>query len=70
MKKVVIGIYDERGRLVRTLYKDSREPGKYLLEWDGTSDRGVRVAAGTYYLEITIEGGTTARFKVVLTDAD
>jgi flagellar hook assembly protein FlgD len=65
--KFTISIYDEKGRVMRTLARDEREPGKHLLEWDGRNDGGTQVPSGVYYLHVEMEGhGTVARFKVVL----
>src|SRR4029079_7848759 len=37
--------YDVRGRVVRTLVDQLVPPGRYQATWDGTDDRGARVAA-------------------------
>jgi flagellar hook assembly protein FlgD len=65
--KFTIAIYDEKGRVMRTLARSDHQPGKHLLEWDGTNDAGTAVPSGVYYLQVDMEGsGTIARFKVVL----
>jgi flagellar hook assembly protein FlgD len=46
--RVTLKIYSIDGRLVRTLVDEARIPGTYREIWDGTSDRGTRVASGTY----------------------
>ncbi|HVZ37673.1 MAG TPA: FlgD immunoglobulin-like domain containing protein [Candidatus Kapabacteria bacterium] len=64
---VFIGVFDEGGRLVKTLCDGDREPGKHLLEWNGSMDRGGRAPSGTYYLQVEIKGvGIVARYRIVL----
>ena len=41
-------VFDVRGRLVRTLVSELREPGAHSVTWDGTDQHGDPVAAGTY----------------------
>ncbi|MEM8488236.1 MAG: VWA domain-containing protein [Bacteroidota bacterium] len=45
---VMVRIYDSLGRLVRTLSLPVHQMGRYEIEWDGTTDAGVPVSAGTY----------------------
>jgi hypothetical protein len=45
---VKLAIYDMHGRLVRTLVDELRTAGEHTVVWDGTNDRGQRVASGTY----------------------
>jgi len=53
---VSLKIYDITGRLVRTLTRaQSLEPGVYTVEWDGRSDRGLRVPAGVYFYRLKTE---------------
>jgi len=51
-------LYDARGRLVRTLAEGPREAGEYETTWNGTDDRGRRVAAGTYLLRLRWRGAS------------
>lgn len=48
---VKISIYDRFGNLVRK-WKKSGQTGDNFLSWDGTNDRGTRVANGAYLLAI------------------
>lgn len=45
---VELKIYDVTGRLVRTLVSETKAPGSYTVQWDGTDDRGAAVASGMY----------------------
>ena len=45
---VEISIYDLRGRFVRKLLDEKKEPGTYQVHWDGRNDRGESVASGIY----------------------
>jgi hypothetical protein len=45
---VTIKVYSVDGRLVKTLLNEVRGPGSYKVIWDGTDNRGQRVASGMY----------------------
>ena len=46
---VSIQIYDELGRLVRTLVNAERVPGTYQVTWQGETDKRQPVASGVYF---------------------
>lgn len=47
--RVSLAIYDQEGRMVRTLLTgEARRAGQYVAAWDGRDRYGVPVAAGTY----------------------
>ncbi len=48
-----LSVYDVSGRLVRTLRNEVLPAAAYEVRWDGTNDRGARVASGTYYLRLS-----------------
>lgn len=56
-----IEIYDQDGRLVRTMEAGAREDGLITLNWDGKTSSGANAAAGNYYYDIkaTDAGGST-----------
>lgn len=58
--KVSVVLYDVTGKEVTTLVNDERESGSYDLHWNGTSDKGVSVASGTYFYRLlaTADDGT------------
>jgi hypothetical protein len=60
-----LGVYDVRGRLVRSLAAGAQPPGEYRVLWDGTLDSGTRVARGVYFLNLQARG-THVSHKVVL----
>jgi hypothetical protein len=45
-------VYDLRGRLVKTLVSENLKAGYHEVVWDGTTDRGRKVAAGVYFYAI------------------
>jgi hypothetical protein len=61
---VRIKVYDTAGRLVRTLGDEKREPGRYVVTWDGTGSRGQRVSSGVYFY--TMEGSGFKATKKML----
>lgn len=63
---VRLAVFDVAGRLVRTLVRDHGVAGRHELHWDGTTDAGVRVAAGTYWLRLEANGEARSARMVVL----
>jgi hypothetical protein len=45
-------LYDAAGRLVRTLADGVKEPGYYMVQWDGRDDLGRKVPAGVYFVTL------------------
>jgi hypothetical protein len=52
-EQVTLAIYDVSGRLVAPLVDRSCAAGGHCVHWDGRDQRGVRVASGIYWLELT-----------------
>ncbi|MBM3316831.1 MAG: hypothetical protein FJY75_03165 [Candidatus Eisenbacteria bacterium] len=55
---VTLSVYDVAGGLVKTLLSDRRPAGAHHVHWDGSCDRGRRVAGGVYLYRLRCEGGT------------
>jgi flagellar basal-body rod modification protein FlgD len=51
--EVTITIQDENGNIVRTITRDGLDAGDHIINWDGTDDQGVQVAAGAYTLSVS-----------------
>lgn len=63
---VRIGVYDVRGRLVRVLADEVRQPGEHRLVWDGRDSAGEHVASGTYYCRMSSDGQVFKRPMTLL----
>ncbi|HEX5133301.1 MAG TPA: Ig-like domain-containing protein [Candidatus Krumholzibacteria bacterium] len=50
---VSLVIYDVAGRRVRELVNEKQRADVYKLSWDGTDDRGQRVASGMYFYKLS-----------------
>jgi flagellar hook assembly protein FlgD len=61
-----VTIYDLRGRLVKTVVDDVKDPGYYQVHWDGRDDRGAHVASGVYIYKITAGDFSSSRKMVVV----
>ena len=60
------GVYDARGRLVRTLHSGSMDAGAHLLRWDGRGESGTEAATGVYWIRVaTAEAKKTVKLVVV-----
>ena len=49
-------IYDISGRVVKTFDSGVSRPGRYKITWDGTNDRGQRIASGVYFCALEAAG--------------
>ncbi len=63
---VEVRVFDINGRLVRELVTHEQTAGSHSVEWDGSDDRGLSVAAGAYLLELRTENGSATE-RIVLT---
>jgi hypothetical protein len=62
-RRVSVGIYDVRGRLLRTLADGTCPAGVNEIRWDGTSTEGGRAAPGIYFLRL--EAGNQSQVRKV-----
>ncbi len=63
--EVRVVVYDQLGRLVRTLVQGSRPAGTHTVIWDGRNDEGRQVASGVYVYKI-ISGTRSISRKMLL----
>ncbi|MBN1884247.1 MAG: T9SS type A sorting domain-containing protein [Candidatus Krumholzibacteriota bacterium] len=64
--RVVLAVYDVTGALVRTLVNEHRPAARYSVVWDGTDDRGSRVASGVYFYRVKTAFFEQSRKMVLL----
>jgi hypothetical protein len=48
-------IYDLRGRAIRTLVNETKQPGQHAVIWDGKDDNGMMVSSGVYIYSLTTD---------------
>jgi len=65
-QRVVINVYDARGRRVITLVDATRPPGVYRVSWNGTDHKGNPAASGVYFYRITWNRETRTQRMVLL----
>jgi len=65
-ERVAVHVYDVAGRLVKTLADEAFSSGPHELHWDGSDNRGARVASGIYFIRIAAESYTATRRAVML----
>ena len=63
--KVLIQVFDVVGEKIKTLVSGYYAGGRYSVTWDGTDDRGQKVASGTYYYRL-ISGDFMSGKKMIL----
>jgi hypothetical protein len=63
---VLLQVRDASGRHVITLVNCTLPAGRHVAHWDGTNERGARVASGAYFYTLTAGRFVTTRKLVVL----
>ena len=62
-----LGIYDVRGRLVKTLLRAEVFPaGRHVMQWNGRDNGGASVASGVYSLKLISDGVTHVQRMTLL----
>ena len=64
--QVRVALYDLSGRMVKSILDEPRSAGDHVLSWEGTSDRGGRVASGVYFLRVSAPQGEEMQRVTVL----
>ena len=64
--QVRVALYDLRGRMVKSILDEPRSAGDHVVSWEGTSDRGSRVASGVYFLRVQASQGEEMQRVTVL----
>ena len=64
--QVTLKVYDIRGRLVRTLVDEVRQPGTYSVFWDGKDEAGCQVSSGVYLYRMQARDFVQTRKMVLL----
>lgn len=49
---VSLAIYNLKGQKVKQLVSETKNPGNHLIEWDGTDNKGDKLASGIYHLRM------------------
>jgi len=55
-RNVLLAVYDQRGRYVRTLATGSLVPGWIERTWDGRAASGQAMASGVYFARLNVDG--------------
>ncbi|MEA3286855.1 MAG: tandem-95 repeat protein [Candidatus Marinimicrobia bacterium] len=62
--RVMLDIYDIRGRLVHSLIDETRDMGTYTATWSGLNDQGKSLSSGIYFYRIMLDPvGNGQRFQ-------
>ena len=62
---VTVRLFDNTGRVVRTLQRGYQQAGTYSTTWNGIGSAGQRLADGVYYCRLDVNGHCSVQ-KVVL----
>ncbi len=63
---VNLSVFNTSGRLVTTLVNGTMGAGNQTVSWNGTDANGRRVAGGTYFYRLTVDGQTASTKAIVL----
>jgi flagellar hook assembly protein FlgD len=64
--EVRLDVVDVSGRRVRALFDRRLPRGTHILGWDGRDDSGRRVAAGTYFAHLLVNGQPRGEKKLTI----
>ncbi|MBE0433569.1 T9SS type A sorting domain-containing protein [candidate division WOR-3 bacterium] len=64
--KINLKVYDQSGRLVKTLIEGITDAGYKEVKWDGCDDYGRRLSSGVYFYRLTSEAVTQTKKLVLL----
>lgn len=63
-EQLLVGIYDEKGQVVRQVNLGAQEAGMVGLKWDGLSENGTSLPKGEYYIKAqSMNGGENVAVK-------
>jgi spore coat protein A, manganese oxidase len=60
-QRVKLSVYNALGQEVKTLVNGTVTHGLHSMAWDGTSNSGSQVAAGTYFYKLETQNGSQTR---------
>jgi hypothetical protein len=60
-RRVILSVFDLRGRNVKTLVEGEVAPGRHDVVWDGTDERNREVPSGIYFCTLQANGIHSAR---------
>jgi len=64
--RVMLAIYDVRGRLVRELVNDDLPANDYVAVWDGRTESGSRAASGVYFYRLSADNRELDRRMIMV----
>jgi len=64
-ERVDVGVYDLRGRRIRSIVSGVYPVGRHVAIWDGRGDDGVRLMNGVYFIR-TVVGGRKSAVRVAI----
>jgi hypothetical protein len=65
-QRLVLAVYDARGRLVTTLVDGIEGAGRHETAWNGVDRTGVPVASGVYFARLQVDGRSETKRMVLL----
>lgn len=63
---VNISIYDINGKLINELVNERKNIGNYLTKWNGTDQKGNKVASGTYFYKVQSDNFIETKKMILL----
>lgn len=69
--QVRIALWNMAGQQMRVLLEEYQLEGKHSIRWDGNDHKGIRMPAGIYFVQISMDGSTLRKSlmkKLMLTD--
>jgi len=64
--RVLLGVFDVRGRLLRSLNAGISQPGEHQVTWDRRTENGGAAGRGVYFLRLQAPGIQLSRKLVIV----
>jgi hypothetical protein len=64
--RVTLKVYDVMGQLVTMLVDEEKNPGTYMIQWDGRNHAGNSVASGVYFYKLVSENFSNTKKLILL----
>jgi hypothetical protein len=63
---IELDIYDLSGKIIKQVFRGSKEVGTYIFSWNSKNSMSVKVTSGVYILKLKVENSQIIKKMVLL----